>query len=62
VTPDPLQHHLEKARISVGELLEDEVEKKTEERYSHNNRHDSQRETNPKNIRAGEKKTPILVS
>ncbi|WP_251979613.1 hypothetical protein [Salinibacter ruber] len=62
MTPDPLQHRLEKARISVGELLEDEVEKKTDERYSHNDRHDSQRDTNPENVRAGEKKMPIPVS
>jgi hypothetical protein len=30
-----LQHHLEPARLFVGELLEEEVEKKAGERYSH---------------------------
>ncbi len=59
-----LQHHLELARIFVGELLEEEVEEKAGTRYSHDKPHDgrySRWGTNPGSIRIGEEKVPIPV-
>ena len=42
-----LQHHLELARIFVNELLEEEVEEKAGERYSHDDSRFSQWGKNP---------------
>jgi len=56
-----LQHHLELARIFVGELLEEEVEEKAGERYSHDDSRFSRWGTNPGSVRIGEEKVPIAV-
>jgi hypothetical protein len=56
-----LQHHLELARIFVGELLEEEVGKKAGERYSHDDHRYSRWGTNPGSVRIGEEKVPIAV-
>lgn len=56
-----LQHHLELARIFVGELLEEEVEEKAGERYSHDDRRYSRWGKNPGSVRIGEEKVPITV-
>jgi len=56
-----LQHHLELARIFVGELLEEEVEQKAGERYSHDDHRYSRWGTNPGSVRIGEEKVPIAV-
>lgn len=59
-----LQHHLELARIFVGELLEEEVEETAGERYSHGGPHGgrfSRWGTNPGSVRIGEEKVPIAV-
>jgi transposase-like protein len=52
------------ARIFVSELLEEEVEEKAGERYSHGKPHDgrySRWGTNPGSVRIGEEKVPIAV-
>ena len=56
-----LQHHLELARIFVGELLEEEVEQKAGKRYSHDDRQYSRWGTNPGSVRIGEEKVSIEV-
>jgi putative transposase len=56
-----LQHHLELARIFVTELLEEEVEEKAGERYSHDDSRFSRWGTNPGSIRIGDEKVPIPV-
>ncbi|MCS4044591.1 transposase-like protein [Salinibacter ruber] len=56
-----LQHHLELARIFVGELLEEEVEEKAGERYSHDDSRFSRWGTNPGSVRIGEEKVRIAV-
>jgi len=56
-----LQHHLELARIFVNELLEEEVEEKAGERYSHDDRRFSRWGTNPGSVRIGDEKVPIAV-
>lgn len=56
-----LQHHLELARIFVGELLEEEVEKKAGKRYSHDDTRYSRWGKNPGSVRIGEEKVPIAV-
>ena len=56
-----LQHHLELARIFVNELLEEEVEEKAGERYSHDDSRFSRWGKNPGSVRIGEEKVPITV-
>lgn len=56
-----LQHHLELARIFVNELLEEEVEEKAGERYSHDDRRYSRWGTNPGSVRIGDEKVPIAA-
>lgn len=56
-----LQHHLELARIFVGELLEEEVEEKAGERYSHDDSRYSRWGRNPGSVRIGEENVPITV-
>ena len=56
-----LQHHLELARIFVGELLEEEVEEKAGKRYSHDDRRFSRWGKNPGSVRIGDEKLPIPV-
>ncbi|MCS3708311.1 hypothetical protein GGP62_003221 [Salinibacter ruber] len=56
-----LQHHLELARIFVNELLEEEVEEKAGERYSHDDRRYSRWGTNLGSVRIGDEKVPIAV-
>ena len=56
-----LQHHLELARIFVGELLEEEVEQKAGKRYSHDETRYSRWSKNPGSVRIGEEKVPITV-
>lgn len=59
-----LQHHLELARIMVSEFLEEEVEEKAGERYSHDKPHGgrySRWGTNPGSVRIGDEKVPIPV-
>ena len=56
-----LQHHLELARIFVNELLEEEVEEKAGERYSHDDSCFSRWGKNPGSVRIGEEKVPITV-
>lgn len=59
-----LGHHLQLSRILVGELLEEEVEEKAGERYSHGGPHDgrySRWGTNPGSARIGEEKVPIAI-
>jgi transposase-like protein len=56
-----LQHHLELARIFVSELLEEEVEEKAGERYSHDETRYSRCGTNPGSVRIGDEKVPIAV-
>ena len=56
-----LQHHLELARIFVGELLEEEVEEKAGERYSHDDSRFNRWGKNPGSVRIGEEKVPITV-
>ena len=54
-----LQHHLELARLFVGELLEEEVEEKAGKRYSHDETRYSRWSKNPGSVRIGEEKVPI---
>jgi len=56
-----LQHHLELARIFVNELLEEEVEEKAGQRYSHDETRYSRWSKNPGSVRIGEEKVPITV-
>ena len=56
-----LQHHLELARLFVGELLEEEVEEKAGKRYSHDETRYSRWSKNPGSVRIGEEKVPITV-
>jgi transposase-like protein len=56
-----LQHHLELARIFVSGLLEEEVEEKAGERYSHDDSRFSRWGKNPGSVRIGEEKVPITV-
>ncbi len=56
-----LQHHLELARIFVNELLEEEVEEKAGERYSHDDSRFSRWGTNPGSVRIGEEKVRVAV-
>ena len=56
-----LQYHLELARIFVNELLEEEVEEKAGERYSHDDSRFSRWGKNPGSVRIGEEKVPITV-
>ena len=56
-----LQHHLELARIFVGELLEEEVEEKAGKRYSPDHRRFSRWRKNPGSVRIGDEKLPIPV-
>ena len=56
-----LQHHLELARIFVSGLLEEEVEEKAGERYSHDETRYSRWSKNPGSVRIGEEKVPITV-
>ena len=46
-----LQHHLELARLFVGELLEEEVEEKAGKRYSHDETRYSRWSKNPGSVR-----------
>ena len=56
-----LQHHLELARIFVNELLEEEVEEKAGQRYSHDDSRFSRWGTNPGSVRIGEEKVRVAV-
>lgn len=56
-----LEHHLELARIFVNELLEEEVEEKARQSYSHDDSRYSRWGKNPGSVRIGEEKVPITV-